>query len=333
MVDDLLDQGFISQSKSPYASPAFLVPKYGGGFRMVVDYHKVNAKVVFDSYLMPNSEQPFEQFGGAVVFPLFDLNSAYYQITLSQRSRRVTTLCTPFVFEFNKLAMGISVGCQGLSRTVDKLFADLKGKYVFNFLDDLVVFSPSAGKHEKHLREVLRLERAAFTLNPETLILGASEIKYLGHLLSSRGVKVLPDRVDAIQKYPRSTNLRALRRFLGMVGFYARFIPGYSRKTATLHALKRKGVSFVWDEEHQRAFDSLKIAYCGAPVLQIPDFARDFVLVADASDLAISAVLHQVNGALAPISYYRRLLSSAERQYSTYKKECLVVLFGCERCG
>jgi len=109
---------------------------------------------------------------------------------LSQRSRRVTAFCTPFgLFEFNNLPMGISVGCQGLSRVVGELFAGLKGKYVFNFLDDLVVFSPLVGEHEEHLREVLRrVERAGFTLYPE-VILGASEIKYLGHLLSSRGAR------------------------------------------------------------------------------------------------------------------------------------------------
>jgi hypothetical protein len=228
--------------------------------------------------------------------------------------------------------MGISMGCQGLSRVVDELFADVKGKYVFNFFDDLLVFSP-AGEHEGHLREVLgRLERAGFTLNPEKVILGASEIKYLGHLLSARGVRVLPDRVETI-RYPRPTNLRALRRFLGMIGFYARFIPDYSGKATTLHALKRKGVPFMWGEEHQLAFESLKRALCEAPVLQIPDFTREFILVTDASDLAISAILNQrVYGTLAPISYYSRLLGAAERKYSTYEKECLEVLFGCERC-
>lgn len=130
-------------SKSPYASPAFLVPKSGGEFRLVVDYRKVNAKIVFDSYPMPTVEQAFEQFGGAAVFTVLDLNSAYYQIPLSRNSRRVTAFCTPFgLFEFNKLPMGISVGCQVLSRVMDELFADLKGRYVFNFLDDLVVYSP-----------------------------------------------------------------------------------------------------------------------------------------------------------------------------------------------
>jgi hypothetical protein len=144
IIDELLEQGVIRPSKSPYASPAFLIPKSGGDFCMVVGYWKVNAKVVFDSYPMPTIEQAFEQFGGAVRFSVLDLNSAYYQMPLSEKSRRITAFCTPFgLFEFNKLPMGISVGCQGLSRVVDELFADLKGIYVFNFLDDLVVYSIS----------------------------------------------------------------------------------------------------------------------------------------------------------------------------------------------
>jgi len=335
MINELLEQGVVRPSKSPYASPAFLVPKNGGGFRLVVDYRKLNAKVVFDSYPMPTIEQAFEQFGGAAVFTVLDLNSAYYQIPLSLRSRRVTAFCTPFgLFEFNKLPMGISVGSQGLSRVIDELFADLRGRYVFNFLDDLVVYSPSPAEHVAHVREVLRrLQTAGFTLNPDKVTFGATQIKYLGHLLSSRGIRVLPDRVSAIRNYPRPTNLRSLRRFIGMVGFYARFIPDYSRKAAVLHSLKKKAVPFIWRDEHQAAFEILKQALCEAPVLQIPDFDKEFALVTDASDLAVSAILHQrVGEELAPISYYSRLLTAAERGYSTYEKECLAVIFGCEKC-
>jgi hypothetical protein len=228
--------------------------------------------------------------------------------------------------------MGISVGTQGLSGIIE-LFADLKGKWVFNYLDYLVVYSPSIEEHVLHLREVLgRLQGAGFTLNPEKITLGATEMKYLGHMLSSRGVKVLPDRVAAIQRYPRPVNLRTLRRFVGMVGFYARFIPEFARRAAPLHGLK-KGVPFVWCEEHQEAFESLKQALCEAPVLQILDFVKEFVLITDASDLAISAVLNQrVDVELAPISYYSRLLTPTEKRYSTYERECLAVVFGCEKC-
>jgi hypothetical protein len=312
MVNELLEQGVIRPSKSPYASPAFLVPKNGGGFRLVVDYRKVNSKIIFDSYPMPTIDQAFEQFGGAVVFSVLDLNSAYFKISLSNKSRQVTAFCTPFgLFEFNKLPMGISVGCQGLSRVVDELFADLKGQYVFNFLDDLVICSASVEEHASHLREVLgRLQRAGFTLNPDKVVLGAAEIKYLGHLVSSRGVKLLPDRVEAIRRFPRPTNLRTLRRFLRMAGFYARFIPNFSGVAAVLHQLKKKGVSLIWRAKYQTAFDLLKQALCEAPVLQIPDFSKEFILVTDASDRAVSAVLHQrVSDGLAPISFHSRLLT------------------------
>ena len=148
----------------------------------MVDYRKVNTKIVFDSYPMPTIEQALDQFGGAVVFSVLDLNSAYYQIPLSDRSRRITAFCTPFgLIEFKKLPMGISVGCQGLSRVVDEVFAELKGHFVFNFMDDFVVYSPSIEQNRAHLREILhRLQQGGFTLNPGKVVFGASEIKYLG---------------------------------------------------------------------------------------------------------------------------------------------------------
>ena len=121
---------------SPYASPAFLLPKSGGGYQMVVDYRKVNKKICFYSYSLPKIEQAFQHFSGATVFSVLDLNSAYYQTPLTPQSRKITAFCTPFrLYEFNKLPMGISIGCQGLCRVVNNLFADLKREYVFNYLN------------------------------------------------------------------------------------------------------------------------------------------------------------------------------------------------------
>ena len=118
-----------------------------------------------------------------------------------------------------------------------------------------------------------------------------------------------------------------------MAGFYARFIPEFSKCAAPLHALKRKGTIFDWTSKHNEAFETLKKALSQAPVLQVPDFTKEFVLVTDASNLAISAVLNQRDGeSLAPISFYSRLLSLTERNYTIYEKECLAILFGCERC-
>ena len=187
MVNELLEQGVVRPSKSQYASPAFLVPKNSGEYRLVVDYRRINSKIVFNSYPLPTIDQAFEQFAGAVVFSVLDLNSAYFQIPLTPRSRRITAFCTPFgLFEFNKLPMGISVGSQGLSRVVDELFADLKSDFVFNYLDELIVYSRSLEEHAKHVRVVLdRLQSAGFTVNFDKVTIAATEIKYLGHLLSS----------------------------------------------------------------------------------------------------------------------------------------------------
>jgi hypothetical protein len=144
---------------------------------------------------------------------------------------------------------------------VDNLFSDLKGKYVFNYLDDLVIYPATVTEHKEHLREVLnRLQTAGFALNKEKVVLGAREVNYLGHYLSARGIRVIPDRVEMIKQFPRPRNLRSLRRFIGMVGFYARFIPDFSIKVAPLHSLKGKGIQFKCGEEHQASFDMLKKA-------------------------------------------------------------------------
>jgi hypothetical protein len=150
---------------------------------------------------LPKLELAFQHFSGATVFSVLDFNSAYFQIPLTPQSSRITTFCTLFgLYEFNKLPMGISMDCQGLSHVVDNLFADLKGKYVFHHLDDLVVYLASISEHQVHLKEVLgRLQSAGFILNKEEILLGASEVKYLGHYLSSRIIRVIPDRGEAIR--------------------------------------------------------------------------------------------------------------------------------------
>jgi hypothetical protein len=170
-VNDLLQEGVVRKSNSQYASPAFLLPKPSGSYRMVVDYRLLNKKVVFDTFPMPSIEHAFANLHGAKVFSILDLKSAYYQIPLSVKSRKVTAFSTPFgLFEFNKLPMGISAGCQVLSRVVDSLFGDLKHQYVCNSMDDLLVYSHTVEDHLAHLEEVFRrLEKVGFTLNREKM--------------------------------------------------------------------------------------------------------------------------------------------------------------------
>jgi hypothetical protein len=210
IVQDLLKKGVVKKSYSQYASPAFLVPKPQGGYQMVVDYRLLNKKVVFHAFPMPSLEHAFAYFQGARVFSILDLNSSYYQIPLSAKSRKAMAFCTTFgLFEFTKLPMGISVGCQVLSRVIDSLFRDLKHKYVYNFMDDLLVYSRFMEEHLGHLKEVFGLEKAGFALNRDKVHLAQSEIKFLGHSLSEKGIQILPERVGAICKFPPSKELES----------------------------------------------------------------------------------------------------------------------------
>jgi hypothetical protein len=194
-IQDLVEKGLVNKSYSQYASPAFLVPKPGGGSRMVVDYRLLNKKVVFDAFPMPNIECAFANFSKAKIYSVLDRNSAYYQIPFSAKSRKATAFCTPFgLFEYTKLPMGISVGCQVLSRVVDSFFGDLKHRFVYNFMDDWVLYSSSFEEHLGHLRKVFsRLEKAGFNLNREKLRLTQEEIPFLGHLVSGQGIRYCPN--------------------------------------------------------------------------------------------------------------------------------------------
>jgi hypothetical protein len=169
-------------------------------------------------------------------------------------------------------------------------------------------------------------------LNRQKVHLAQAEIKFLGNVLSEKGIEILPERIEAIAQFPPPRNLKAVRRFLGMVGFYGSFVENFSRIDEPLHALKRKNAVFCWDEPQREAFEHLKEAISTPPVLQVPDFARKFVLVCDSSDVAVSAVLNQrIEGGLAPIAFAIRLLNPAERKYAVHEKECLAVVWGCER--
>ncbi|KAJ4440561.1 hypothetical protein ANN_08706 [Periplaneta americana] len=283
---------------------------------------------------MPTLESAFQHFHGATVFSVLDLNSAYYQIPLTPESRRCTAFIVPFgLYEFNKLPMGIAVGSQILSREIDRLFGDIKFQYVFNYADDLLIYSRSREEHQKHLREVFsRLQQAGITLNKEKITLGATKIKFLGHHLSAQGIETDPDYVRAVMQFPRPTNVRQIRRFVGMVGFYAKFIRDFSEIVYPLNQLKRKNAVFIWGDVHQAAFDRLKKALCSAPVLRLPVFSKPFVLQCDANDLAIAAVLNQdIGGEMAPIAYASRKLTPLENKYPIYERECLAVIFGCEK--
>lgn len=335
IVDELLEEGVIEPSRSSYASPGFLVPKPGGKYRMVVDYRKVNSCIDIEAVPLPDLHSAFDWFGKAKYFTIFDLNSAYHQIPLAPESRPITSFCVPWnLYQYTRVPMGLAVGAQTLTRLLDTIFHDLKFKSIFNYLDDLLVFSESWDEHVAHLDEVLtRLRRAGLTVNPEKVQFARDEISFLGHRVSARGICIDPERVQGIRDFPPPRDVRGVARFLGMVNFYRKFIPNIAELAAPLNSLRKKGVTFVWGKEQQQAFETLKEAVMSPPVLRMPDFNRPFILQTDASSQAIGAVLSQeVDGTRQPVAYASRTLSLQERKASSvYELECLAVVFGMEK--
>lgn len=331
-IDKMMEQGVIRRSKSPYAAPIFLVPKANGEFRPVVDYRELNKKVVLRSIPLPDLHSCFGWFRGAKFFTTLDLNQAYNQIPLTEDSKPITAFVTDWnLFEFNRVPFGLATGAAVLSQLMDSVFSDIKFKFVYHYLDDLVIYSKSAQEHLEHIREVLvRLRQAGLTVNPGKVVFACSAIKFLGHVVSGEGVSINPERVEVITQFPTPRNVKQVARFIGMANFFRKFIDGFAEKAAPLNELRRKGATFVWGPTQESAFEALKEALRSAPVLTLPNFNEEFILQTDASASGLGAVLLQGQNGRKVIAYASRSLSELEKKYSVYELEAMAVLFGME---
>jgi hypothetical protein len=334
-IQQLLDDGVIEPSTSPYASPMFLVPKPDQTFRAVVDYRALNKRIEIESVPLPDIHSAFHWFSKAKYFTTLDLNQAYHQIPLSKESKPLTAFCTDWnLYQYRRVPFGIATGAQVLTRLLDLVFHDVKFDFVYHYLDDLVIYSETFEQHLDHVALVLsRFREAGLTVKPSKVAFAVQEISFLGHRVSPLGVSIDPNRTRAIHDFPPPTDVRGIARFVGMVNFYQKFIPNFARIAAPLNALRKKGAVFSWGPEQQKAFAELKRAISQPPVLRMADFSRKFILQTDASGTALGAVLSQeIDGCRQPIAYASRTLTAQERRASSaYELECLAVLFGIDK--
>jgi transposase InsO family protein len=334
-VNQLLRDGVIEPSSSHYSSPMFLVPKQGGDYRAVVDFRLLNKRIAIESVPLPEVHSAFHWFARAKYFTTLDLNQAYHQIPLSEKSKPLTAFCTDWnLFQFTRVPFGLATGAQVLTRLLDRVFQDLKFECVYHYLDDVVVYSEDFESHLKHLRIVLdRLRDAGLTVKPDKVVFATQEISFLGHLVSASGVRIDPERTRAIRDFPSPRDVKGVSRFIGMANFYRQFIPHFADVAAPLNKLRKKGAKFEWGTPQEGAFQFLKEAISKPPVLRMADFSKPFVLQTDASGVALGAVLSQeVNGIRQPVAYASRTLTAQERKASSvYELECLAVVFGIEK--
>jgi transposase InsO family protein len=335
-VEELKRGGIITESNSPWNSPLLIVPKKldttgEKKWRLVIDYRKVNEKTVGDAYPLPDVTEILDQLDQAKYFSCIDMVMGYHQIEVAEQDRAVTAFSTKEGhWEYKRLPFGLKTAPATFQRMMNVVLSGLTGSRCFLYLDDVIVYARSLVEHDIKLREVFdRMRANRLKLKPEKCEFLRKEVNYLGHVISENGG--LPDRVKnkTIENYPTPRSVKQLRSFLGLMSYYRRFVPNFSRLAAPLHKLLKKDVAYEWSGEHEQAFQTLKGKLVSPPVLKYPDFNRSFILTTDASGEGLGAVLSQgdIRKDLL-VAFASRTLNQAEKNYSTTGKELLAIVWG-----
>lgn len=334
-VQELVEGDIVAPSASPYNSPVWIVPKKPDSmgnkkWRMVIDYRKLNEKTIGDSYPLPNINDILNQLGGAKYFSVLDLASGFHQIPMDPIDAHKTAFSTPYGhYQFSRMPFGLRNAPATFQRLMDQVLTGLQGTELFVYMDDIVVHASSLKEHDVKMKKLLsRLESANLKLQPDKCEFLHHEVTYLGHIIGENGVRPDPKKLAAVRNFPTPKNLKNIRQFLGLAGYYRRFIADFSRTASPLSNMLKKGAAFKWTRDAQHAFETLRESLCKEPILQYPDFEREFILTTDASDFAIGGVLSQGDvGQDLPIGYASRVLNPAEKNYSTIEKELLAIVY------
>lgn len=334
-LEQMLKDDIIEPSNSPWSSPIVMIKKKTGCWRFCVDYRALNKVTIADSYPLPYVSSILDKLRDARYLSTLDIKSAYWQIPIAEESRPLTAFTVPSrgLFQFKRMPFGLSVAPAVFQRLIDRVVGVDLEQFVFVYLDDVIICTPTFEKHIEVLKEIIsRIKRAGLTLNQEKCQFCKSELKYLGYVVNASGLLVDPDKVEAILRIPQPKTPTEVRRIVGMASWYRRFVPDFSTVIAPLTALTRKNAKFLWDSNCEEAFKAIKENLIKAPVLSCPDFNLPFIVQCDASDFGLGAVLSQIqNGEEHVICYLSRSLNKNERRYSTTEKECLAVLFAIEK--
>ncbi|GJP69722.1 hypothetical protein CLOP_g722 [Closterium sp. NIES-67] len=336
-IEYLLAKGLIRPSTSPYGAPVLFTPKPDGSLRMCIDYQALNKQTIKNKYPIPRIDDLLDQLRGATVFSKLDLRSGYWQIRKADNSIHKTAFRTRYgSYEYLVMPFGLTNAPATFQAEMNHILRPLLDECVVVYLDDILIYSRDMKQHVEHLRrvfEILRRERFYVKLSKREFAL--EKVQFLGHMVSAQGVHVDPKKIEAVRTWKTPKNVKELQQFLGFANYYNRFVPQYAKIAAPLTNLLKKNTPYKWEPKHQEAVEQLKQALTSAPVLILPDPERDYVIEADASDLAVGAVLMQDQGnGLQPIAYLSKKLHGAELNYPIHDKEALaiVIAFKAWRC-
>ena len=298
-VEALHAQGVIRPSTSNWGSNVLLVKKKDGSWRMCVDYRELNAKTKnIDPYVLPRVDDTLDALSGAKMFCTLDLIAGYHQVELSEESKAKTAFIAPRLnpsqWEYNMLPFGVLGGPATFQRLIDLLLLGLEYKIALAYLDDIIVFGKDHRECIERLELVFeRLKTAGLKLKPSKCVLFAPETGFLGHVITADGVKCDPEKVKAVRSWARPTTARQVQVFLGTVNYYNRFIKGYAEIARPLYAASNRKKRFAWDDDCEKAFNTLREALTSDPVMAYPCTDGLMILDTDASAHSLGAVLSQ----------------------------------------
>ncbi|GJU23011.1 putative nucleotidyltransferase, ribonuclease H [Tanacetum coccineum] len=328
---ELQEKGFIRPSHSPWGAPVLFVKKKDGSMRMCIDYRELNKLTIKNRYPLPRIDDLFDQLQGACCFSKIDLRSGYHQLRVREEDIPKTAFRTRYGhFEFTVMPFGMTNAPAIFMDLMNRVCKPYLDKFVIVFIDDILIYSKSEEEHEVHLKTILDL------LKTEMLYAKFSkcefwlkEVQFLGHVVNRDGIHVDPSKVESVKNWKTPESPTEIRSFLGLAGYYRRFIENFSKIAKPLTLLTQKNKAYVWGDKQEEAFQILKEKLCNAPVLALPDGPDDFVVYCDASKQGFGCVLMQQGKVIAYASRQElpaKVNKAREEEHEVHLKTILDLL-------
>ena len=327
-IDKLLEAGVIRNSHSRWSAPIIVVPKGDGGKCLVIDYRALNKVTRKFVWPMPKVEDIFSQLNSAKYFSTLDLRAGYHHIGLTTDSTPKTVFTSPFgKYEYVKVPFGLAQALAYFQELMTGVLKDLP--FAMAYLDDIIIYSSTPEEHLEHIKTVFeKLHHAKLSMKLSKCHFFAKEIQYIGHILGVEGIKPVPAKTEAIKAMHPPVNPKQVCAFLGLVGYYTKFIKNLAKIAKPLTMLTRMDIKFIWKETHHSAFMKLKEAIIQAPILQYPDTTKPYIVYTDASNNACRAQLSQIhNGTEFPVVFLLHTFTDTQRRWSTPEQEAYGIYF------
>jgi hypothetical protein len=324
-IEELLKKGYIHPSVSPWGAPVLFMKKKDGTLRLCIDFRQLNKVTVKNKYPLLRIDDLFDQLKGVKIFSKIDLRSGYHQVRIKDEDISKTTFITRYdYYKFTVVPFGLSNAPAIFMCLMNGLFRDYLDTFVIVFLDDILVYSKSEEEHEQHLRLVLQVLRG-HQLYAKLIKCSfyQRQIHYMGNIISEEGIAVDPQKVEAIREWLEPRNVAEVRSFMGLAGYYRRFIEGFSNLAHPITSLQRKEKRFQWTEGCENSFQRLKQLLTSSPILRIADPNMDFMVCTDACKEGLGGVLNQ-DGFV--ICYESKKLKEHEKSYATHDLELVAIV-------